>query len=64
MIMLVATVRTFSVGLCGAFDLEQSYTINIHTVNSVGGEIQKISEGWFAVQYKLELESWCQNQLV
>ena len=43
MIMLIAIVRTFSVGLCGAFDLEQRYTVNIHTVNNVGGEIQKIS---------------------
>ena len=41
--MLIAIVRTFSVGLCGAFDLEQRYTVNIHTVNNVGGEIQKIS---------------------
>ena len=63
-IMLIAIVRTFSVGLCGAFDLEQRYTVNIHTVNSVGGESQKISGGWFAIQLKLELGAKKKIELV
>ena len=62
--MLIAIVRTFSVGLCGAFDLEQRYTVNIHTVNSVGGESQKISGGWFAIQLKLELGAKKKIELV
>ena len=45
MIMLILVVHTFSVGLRGALDLEQSYTIDIHTVNSTDGEIQKFSGG-------------------
>ena len=31
MIMLILVVHTFSVGLRGALDLEQSYTVDIHT---------------------------------
>ena len=62
--MLIAIVRTFSVGLRGAFDLEQRYTVNIHTVNSVGGESQKISGGWFAIQLKLELGAKKKIELV
>ena len=45
MIMLILVVHTFSVGLRGALDLEQSYTVDIHTVNSTDGEIQKFSGG-------------------